>query len=92
MRLRKRLNGEIADGNFHWAEGVDPEEQVTDFLLKISKASHAQPENTRDKPMRTESKKPSGSSHLVAPSRLIADVAKDDEFDIEALLGSKLKG
>lgn len=91
-RLRKRLNGEIADGNFHWAEGVDPEEQVTDFLLKISKTSHAQPEKTRDKPMRTESKKPPGSSRPVAPSRLIADVAKDDEFDIEALLGSKLKG
>ncbi|TXI48859.1 MAG: hypothetical protein E6Q50_09180 [Lysobacter sp.] len=92
IRLRKRLNGEIADGNFHWDEGVDPEEQVAEFLRKTSKASHAQPEKTRDKAVCTESPKPARPSRPAAPSRLIADVAKDDEFDIEALLGSKLKG
>lgn len=91
-RLRKRLNGEIADGNFHWTEGVDPEEQVTEFLRKISKASHAQPKKARDKSVRIEPQTPARSSRPSASSRLIADVAKDDEFDIEALLGSKLKG
>lgn len=93
IRLRKRLNGEIADGNFHWAEGVDPEEQVRAFLRKTSRASHAQPEKkARDNPARNDPPKAARPSRPAAPSRLIADVAKGDDFDIEALLGSKLKG
>lgn len=92
IRLRKRLNGEIADGNFHWDGGADPEEQVAEFLRLTSRSIHAQPDSARGRPFCIESTKPARPSRPAVPSRLIADVAKDDEFDIEALLGSKLKG
>jgi hypothetical protein len=71
---------------------VDPEEQVNAFLRKTSKASHAQPEKMRDKPVRSELPKSSRTRSPAAPPRLVADVAKGEEFDLEALLGSKLKG
>lgn len=92
IRLRKRLNGEIADGNFHWVEGVDPEEQVNAFLRKTSKAKHSQPDKPRGKPARPAPSRSSQTSRPAAPPRLVADVAKGEAFDLEALLGSKLKG
>jgi hypothetical protein len=46
----------------------------------------------RDKPVRSELPKSSRTRSPAAPPRLVADVAKGEEFDLEALLGSKLKG
>lgn len=92
VRLRKKLNGEISDGNFHWAEGVDPEEQVNEFIRKASRARSAQPLKTSDKPVRSEPQTSTRLSPPAAPPRLVADVAKDAPFDVEELLGSKLKG
>lgn len=92
FRLRKKLNGEIADGNFHWSGGVDPEEQVNEFLRKTSKAGHAQPSKSRDKPVRPELTESTRSGRPPSSPKLVADVAKGAEFDLEALLGSKLKG
>lgn len=85
-RLRKRLNREIEDGNFHWEEGKDPEQIVNQLLRRAKHSAAAQPGRPKSPlPKRTESR----SSN--AP-RLIADVAKAMDFDIEAILGAKLKG
>lgn len=86
-RLRKRLNREIEDGNFHWEEGKDPEQIVNELLRRAKHSAAAQPDQTKPPPppKRTEAKSSS-------PPRLIADVAKSMDFDIEAILGAKLKG
>ncbi|TWT23619.1 hypothetical protein FQY83_03040 [Luteimonas marina] len=90
IRLRKKLNREIADGNFYWSEGVDPEEQVNDFLRKTSKTKVSQPSKVRR--AQSASRQTPRSGRLLTSPRLIADVAKGAELDLEALLGDKLKG
>ncbi len=91
IRLRRKLNGEIADGDFHWTEGIDPEEQVSNFLRKARNSAHAQPSKCADTPSSSLSR-PSGQLRPSSAPRLIADVAKNDGFDLEALLSGKLKG
>jgi hypothetical protein len=85
-RLRKLLNREIEDGYFHWEEGKDPEEIVEEFLNRTKHSAAAQPSKSKpvEPPRRSEPK--------AAAPRLIADVAKSMDFDIEAILGTKLKG
>lgn len=85
-RVRKRLNREIEDGNFHWEEGRDPEEIVNEMLRRAKYSAASQPDKPKPTPppKRTETK--------AAPPRLVADVAKSVDFDIEAILGAKLKG
>lgn len=85
-RLRKRLNREIEDGNFHWEEGKDPEQIVNQLLRRAKHSAAAQPDRPKSPPPKRTEAKPSR-----AP-RLIADVAKSMDFDIEAILGAKLKG
>lgn len=85
-RLRKRLNREIEDGYFHWVEGKDPEEIVTEFLRRTRHSAAAQPDKPKPTPL------PRRSEPAVGPPRLIADMAKSIDLDIEAILGSKLKG
>jgi len=87
-RLRKRLNREIEDGYFHWVEGEDAEEIVANFLRRTRHSAGAQPTKVKSDP----TEPPKRTEPRVGPPRLIADVAKAMEFDIEAILGSKLKG
>jgi putative transposase len=90
-RLRKRLNREIEDGNFFWEEGKDPEEIVDAFLRKARRSAAAQPDpaKTRPSPAPQPTHRPAPPA---SPSKVIAAVAKSVEFDLEKLLGSKLKG
>ncbi len=85
-RLRKRLNREIEDGYFHWVEGEDPEEIVANFLRRTRHSAAAQPEKSKP------AAPPRRSEHAVGAPRLIADMAKTTDLDIEAILGAKLKG
>ena len=86
-RLRRRLNREIEDGNFHWVEDCDPEQCVSDFLNKTRRSKAAQPDPAVvGKRVASTTAAPSG------PPRTIADVAKPFAFDLEAVLGNKLKG
>lgn len=85
-RLRKKLNAAINDGRFFWVPSKTPEQCVKEFLVSAAKKS----------PVRTAAKavdEASRSRPLLQPApRAIADVAAGSEFDLQKILGKRLKG
>lgn len=84
-RLRKKLNAAINDGRFFWVPDKNREEQVKKFLTSQGRR--------RNFASRTQSEKErSAKASVPHPVRIIADVAVGQEFDLEKLLGKRLKG
>jgi putative transposase len=88
-RQRRQLNREIEDGNFYFEPGCDPEAAVAKFLRKVRRSAASKPKSKVKPPARE--KQTSAPASREAP-RTVAGVAKSMAFDIQSILGKKLKG
>ncbi len=85
-RLRKKLNAAINDGRFFWVPSKTPEQCVKEFLASGGKKSPA------PVPTMPIGKTPRAKPLSPPVPRTIADVAAGAEFDLQKILGKKLKG
>ncbi len=84
IRLRKKLNAAINDGRFVWVPTKSPEQCVKEFLASGRRVPPKRPQKSTTEVWT--------QPNPTAPARIIADVAVGDEFDLQKILGKRLKG